>query len=134
VKLLATNGREYSIQPLNYVTTNDQQERKSSGHKLARQILKELYPCEVILEEVPIKVAGTTLYADFLLRGPAIVVEVQGKQHGEFVEFFHKTQKGFIKSKGRDRQKVEWCKLNGFELIEVGPEKDDRQWRERLCR
>ncbi len=53
MKLLNTNGQTYSIQPIDYVCTNDQTKGRSTGHLLARKLIKEHFPAEWILEEVP---------------------------------------------------------------------------------
>ncbi len=129
MKLLSTDGRQYSVQPLDYVTNDT---NKSKGHLLARQLLKELFPTEWILEEIPAKAGKTTLYVDFLLKGPQIVVEVQGQQHYQFTAAFHETQQDFRNSKSRDIQKRYWCEVNEFTLIELKYGEED-EWRNRLC-
>lgn len=132
MKLLSSSGREYSIQPLDYIRSNDDTKNKSSGHLLARNILKELYPGEWILEEVPLKINKSTLYADFLIKRHNLVIEVQGKQHKEFNAFFHKTIENFRESKKRDIQKQNWCEINGFTLIELYDGETEDEWRKRL--
>ena len=132
MKLLTSKGREYSIQPLDYIKSNDQIKNKSAGHLIARKLLKELYPGEWILEEVPARTDKSTLYIDFIIKRHQIVVEVQGPQHTEFSEFFHKTQEGFRDSQRRDRDKANWCEVNGLTLIELPYGESEDDWRKRL--
>lgn len=132
MKLLSSNGQTYSIQPLDYICSNNATANKSKGHLLARQLIKEIFVAEWILEEVPAKIGKQTLYVDFLLKSRQIVVEVQGIQHKEFTPHFHETQAGFRASQVRDQQKRLWCELNQFTLIELDSEQTDG-WRNQLC-
>ena len=133
MKLLNTNGREYSVQPLEYIRNNDDIIGKSKGHLLARRLIKECFPIDWVLEEVPVKIAKQTLYADFLIKGRQVVVEVQGSQHEQFSPFFHETKAKFSESKIRDARKKNWCELNGFTLIELPYGESENEWRTRLC-
>lgn len=132
MKLISTNGREYNIQPIDYVCYNDDTKGKSKGHLLARQLIKEIFPSEWVLEEVPARIDKKTLYVDFIIKGRQIAVEVQGLQHKEFSEFFHQTKANFRESLVRDSKKKDWCELNNFTLIELLYGEED-EWRQRLC-
>ena len=44
-------------------------------------------------------------YFDFYLPGYNMVIEFQGKQHYQYIEFFHKSQENFSYRKQKDRQK-----------------------------
>tara|TARA_R100001230_G_C5556573_1_gene82519 strand:- start:421 stop:552 length:132 start_codon:yes stop_codon:yes gene_type:complete len=39
---------------------------------------------------------------------------------------------GFAKAKKRDREKLEWCELNGITVVELSYEEDEDEWRTRL--
>jgi len=132
MRLLNTNGQMYSIQPMDYVKTNNQTQGKSKGHLLARSLIKECFPIDWVLEEVPVKVGKQTLFADFLIKGRSTVVEVQGPQHYEFTPAFHETKEDFTKARARDNLKRDWCETNGFTLIELRYGEED-DWRSRLC-
>jgi very-short-patch-repair endonuclease len=82
------------------------------------------------LEEVPLP--GTKLYFDFLVPSANLAVEVQGEQHYKFNSFFHKHKAGLLASKSRDRQKREWCELNGITLLEFPYNESDEQWKLRI--
>lgn len=49
----------------------------------------------------------------------AIAVEYNGKQHYDYVPFFHKTRDAFYNQKYRDEMKRRLCKDNNVALIEV---------------
>jgi very-short-patch-repair endonuclease len=81
--------------------------------------LKELYPRERIAEDMPIKVRGHSLFVDRVIRGPKIAIEIDGRQHTEFVAHFHKDKDGFAKHRMRDRIKDEWLRENGFTIVRI---------------
>lgn len=90
----------------------------SSLHKIARQMLKDRFPTLQILEEVSIRVHRTkNLHLDFYLPLRKLAVEVNGEQHYTYNSHFHKNRIGFLNSKKNDREKSEWCELNGIDLI-----------------
>lgn len=80
------------------------------------QLLKTKYPMDTILEEVSLP-GSNGLYLDFLLPTRRLGVEVQGRQHGEYVPFFHGSKKGYLESKERDYNKELWCELNNIQLM-----------------
>lgn len=94
--------------------------KKSSFHIQAREILKRLYPTMQILEEVTISIRRSeTLYLDFYLPLNKTCIEVHGEQHYEFTPFYHPNKMAFLKSQKRDREKKEWCDINGISYIEL---------------
>jgi hypothetical protein len=111
-----------------YGTTN-----KSDLHIRARGVLNRQYPTLQILEEVPVSVRkGETLYLDFYLPLKKICCEVHGEQHYKFVQFYHSNMMGFIKAQKRDREKEEWCEINGIKYIVFPFDKTDDEWKEIL--
>lgn len=67
---------------------------------------------------------GTRLELDFYLESLKISAEIQGKQHYEFVEFFHKNIEGFQNQKRRDEEKRIICKNKGIKIVEIYTELD----------
>ena len=66
---------------------------RSNLHLTARKLLKELFPYDTILEEVPLPGSNkpsrpSKLFADFFVPAYNLIVEVHGRQHFEFVSFF----------------------------------------------
>lgn len=81
------------------------------------QLLSELFPQDMICEEVVIP--GERFVLDFLIPAMRLVVECQGRQHDEFVPYFHGTRQGFHQAQDRDRRKREFCELNDLKLVEI---------------
>lgn len=83
----------------------------------AKQFLKKYWSSHVVFEEFP--VAGTRLKFDFYNANKKVVVEIHGKQHGQYTPFFHKRRAGFISHIRRDQQKQDFCELNDIKFIEI---------------
>jgi hypothetical protein len=106
---------------------------RSSYHLAARSIISSIYPTLQILEEVPIQLRrNETLYLDFYLPLKKICLEVHGEQHYKFVPFYHHTVLNFLKSQKRDKEKQEWCNLNGIQYIDLAYNESEEVWSEKI--
>ena len=97
---------------------------KSAPHQKALSLLLEILPGVVIFEEVTLP--GCGLYLDIFLPSISLAVEVHGRQHYEFVPFFHKTKADFLLARKRDRDKLEWCNLNDVTLVTLPHDEEDK--------
>ena len=84
--------------------------------------LKKLFPYYNISTEYYIKYKGHRLFFDFFIKELNILIEVQGRQHDEFVKHFHEDRDGFLRSKKRDNLKKEYCQSNNLVLVEIREE------------
>jgi len=89
-----------------------------------KEFLKGIFPHNLIQEEWYIKYKGTKLFFDFYIKELGVLVEVQGRQHDEFVKHFHTDREGFISSKRRDNLKKAYCEETGAVLLEIRSEKE----------
>ena len=88
-----------------------------------KKSLEKIWSNNVVLEEMP--VVGTKLSLDFYNANKKIAIEVQGRQHNQYVPHFHGGNKiNFISQLRRDHQKKEFCEINGIRLIELYEEDD----------
>lgn len=95
-------------------------QKKSSYHIQARDLIKKIYPTMQILEEIAIYVRKSEiLFLDFYLPLTKKCIEVHGAQHYEFIPFYHANKMAFLKAQKRDRDKKEWCEINGISYIEL---------------
>lgn len=85
-------------------------------YDIGRQ-LTELYPHDTIFEEI--RVPGEGFILDFFIPSVNLVIECNGLQHREHIKHFHKTKQDFHRQQDTDQKKRDWCKLNGFRLIEI---------------
>jgi very-short-patch-repair endonuclease len=80
--------------------------------------IAQIYPHSQVAHDMPIKVrGGRVLFVDRVIRGARIAIEVDGRQHSEFVAHFHKDAGGFASHKERDALKEDWLDANGYTLI-----------------
>lgn len=130
MKVRGLDGREYSLDLRGKVPLDNDDRPRSALHLRARALLTQLFPVDVRAEEV--QIPGEWLFLDFFLPARKLAVEVQGRQHGCEIGFFHPTRLAFFESRARDNRKADWCELNGFRLVLLEHDGTDRDWAERL--
>lgn len=106
---------------------------KSSYHEIARSLIKEVFVNRSVYEEVSLpgsKRPGRPyiLYADFFIPDYCLIIEVHGEQHYSYSQFFHKDKMDFLLSQRRDQDKIEWCKLNNFDILTL-PFYEKKEWK-----
>lgn len=95
--------------------------QQSLGSKKIERYLKEK-EIEYLIE-YPLKDSKQRF--DFFLPQYNIAIEYNGKQHYEYIKFFHKTLEGFEQYKMRDLKKEEYCKNNNIKLIKISYKEDN---------
>jgi hypothetical protein len=126
------DGHSYHWQLIGHFAKGKTKNR-SSLHLKARELIQSCYPTLQVLEEVPVTIRlAEVLYLDFYLPLTKTCVEVHGEQHYQFVSFYHQNTLGFIKSQRRDREKTEWCEINGITQIILPYNETLDEWRNRL--
>ena len=105
---------------------------KSKKQKQVQSILTDIYKQESVLEDFIIP--KSKLSIDFFIPRLGIVIEVQGKQHINYVSYFHgeKTLFKFQNQQQRDMAKSNWCLINNFELIEINYDDDESTIRRKI--
>ncbi len=116
MRLYSTAGRLVNKNVSRYLIDWDKKSRSKIQFKV-KQFLKEHWENHIVYEEFP--VYGTKLKVDILNATKKIAIEVNGRQHTSFNKFFHKTRINYLHSLKRDHKKLEWLKVNDFELIEI---------------
>ena len=95
---------------------------RSSGETIVENYLKEC--------GIPYKTQRNTLKCinpdtgyvmpyDFEITGKKLLIEVQGKQHRNFIEYFHVDKEGFEYQKQKDIYKKTFAEKNGYTLLEL---------------
>lgn len=130
MRVKGLNGREYSWK-LTGRSLRKGEQKGSSYHARARKLIHSIFPNESLLEEVPLPGSGK-LTGDFFLPTRKLMVEVHGEQHYRFIIHFHRTPLGFLQSKQRDQQKVDWCELNSIRHVELPYSETDDEWKRRI--
>lgn len=130
------DGNEY---PFRYAKNQHRKNRKKSRHHIeARELINEIFPRNSVYEEPTLpgsKKLGRSsfLYADFFIPDYMLIVEVHGRQHYEYISFFYKNRMDFVKAKQRDRDKIEWCKMNDFKIV-ILPYNEKEKWKELILK
>lgn len=126
------NGLEHNWHLTGYISKG-RLLNKSSLHLKAREIIIEAFPTLQVLEEVPVPITKSeTLYLDFYLPLKRLCIEVHGEQHFKFIPFYHNNMLSFLKAQKRDRNKTEWCSINGINQIVFGFDEDIEIWKNKL--
>lgn len=134
MKVVGLNGLEYNLDLNRY---SNRREKCSYYHKVARELLHEMFQGYNIYEEV--KLPGTVnpakksaLHIDFFIPNAILGIEVHGEQHFKYIPYFHKSKAGFLKSKARDLDKNQWCILNNIKLVELRWDESIDHWRNKI--
>lgn len=134
MKIIGLDDKEYTWIPSNNIVDT---EKRSGLHNKARQLLKEKYPNDRILEELVLPGTKTNtrksvLKADFFIPVRKLIIEVHGQQHTEFNNFFFANKMEFYKAQARDKDKARWCEINDFTLIELYHNESIEDWRDKI--
>ena len=131
MKVKTKRGREVTWVFAAHSVRKDATRPRSKPHVRARNLLSRIYPIDTLYEEVPLP--ESRLRLDFLLPRLRLVVEVQGRQHFEYVPFMHKSRSNFLAALKRDHEKVEFCERNGLTLITWKDTDNDEVWTQVLA-
>lgn len=82
-------------------------------------LLREIFPQGYIKTEHYVRFKGKRLFFDFFLPQYKMLIEVQGRQHYEFVKHFHSDIDGFKDNKKRDNLKIDYASVNDMCFIIV---------------
>jgi len=101
-----------------YIIDWNSESRSKFQTNVKRFIVK--YWCgNVVFEEFPI--VGTRLTLDFYNANKRVAIEVQGKQHTQYVEFFHQDRINYLHQLKRDQKKERFCEINNIKLVTIFP-------------
>lgn len=108
---------------------------KSKLHLRAKEVVKQVFPRMVLVEEVSVKIKkGLNLYLDIYLPMLCLAVEVHGQQHYEFTPFFHEHRHRFGRARLNDDLKKEWCEVNEIRYVELAYNESNDEWADKLRR
>lgn len=76
------------------------------------ETIRELFPYNIILSEWYLNYKGQRLFFDIFIKDLGVLIEIQGRQHFEFVKHFHGSREGFLEQRKRDNFKLEYVEEN----------------------
>lgn len=131
MRILTLDNKVVEWRP--HLQKQNEEREKSDNHLRCRDLLKQLFPTTVILEEITIPLLKNEwAFLDFYLPLSKIAIEVHGGQHYEFSLQFHKNVVDLNKQKIKDRKKVSWCNLNNIQIIELPHFETVEEWKKRI--
>lgn len=89
---------------------------------LVHSILEELFPANPhrrIFSEHYVNYKGTRLFFDFFIKELDVFIEIQGRQHLQFVKHFHGSAENFKSQKFRDNLKIIYVEENNKHLARI---------------
>lgn len=100
---------------------------RSDPHLQCRAFLKERFPLAFILEEVAVYIHTKDIaFLDFYIPLYKTAIEVHGEQHYQYVPHFHGSKLNFFRALKKDKEKQEWCELNGIRYVALKHDEQDR--------
>ena len=90
---------------------------RSKFQTSVKKFVKKYWFGNIVFEEFPI--VGTRLTLDFYNANKKIAIEVQGRQHTQYVEFFHQDRINYLHQLKRDQAKEKFCELNNIKLVTI---------------
>lgn len=91
--------------------------RSKSQWRLGR-LLSKVYGRKAIYEDYPLPNCGNVSW-DFWVPHQEMAFEFHGRQHDEYVKFFHGTKAGFTRQKASDAKKKTIAELNDVTLVVI---------------
>lgn len=122
-----TSEKYYNLLPISEKKSNDKTESKkgdSKGETECRRVLRKIFnrPFEKARPDFlnnPVTGGNYNLELDCFESDLKIACEYNGRQHYDYIPFFHKNKEAFLNQKYRDDMKRRICKENNITLIEV---------------
>lgn len=123
--VVGLDGKEHKLNYAKYKSRSNR-DNKSNLHKECLELLESMLKGYTIYEEITLPGANK-LYADFFVPDLSLIIEVHGQQHYEYTPFFHKSKADFYIGKKRDKDKIEFCRLNNLSIA-VLPYNEKEKW------
>ena len=86
------------------------------------KVLTDMFPrlsAPRVRKEIYVNYKGHKLFFDFFVKELGVYIEVQGRQHTEFVKHFHGEKEAFLSQKARDNLKIQYVEENNQCLIRL---------------
>lgn len=122
MKFTKPNGRQGTLANSSKYLADWDASTRSKFQDKVKEFVRFTWQDDVVFEELP--VLGTRLSIDIYNASKKVAIEIQGRQHIEFVKHFHKNKQGQISQLKRDQIKFDFCQKNDIKLIEIYDEKE----------
>jgi very-short-patch-repair endonuclease len=117
MEFLTLNNKKKRCKNLKKYLINWDAVSRSKLQKRVKDFVHKYWSNNIVFEEFPI--VGTRLTLDFYNANKKVAIEVQGRQHQKYIEFFHADRINFLHQLKRDRKKELFCEKNGIILVTI---------------
>jgi very-short-patch-repair endonuclease len=117
MQFLTLTNKKRKPKNLQKYLINWSSDSRSKFQTNVKAFLKKYWLHNIVFEEFPI--VGTRLSLDFYNANKKIAIEVQGRQHTNYIQFFHQTRANFLHQLKRDENKEKFCELNKIVLVTI---------------
>ena len=117
MEFLSLNNKKKRCKNARNYIINWTVDSRSKFQTEVKKFLRNYWLHNIVFEEFPI--VGTRLTLDFYNANKKIAIEVQGRQHTGYVEFFHQNRMNFLHQLNRDKKKEHFCELNAITLVTI---------------
>jgi len=119
MEFLSLNNKKRRCKNIRKYLIDWEKSSRSNFQFEVKKFLEKFWTGNVVFEEFPI--VGTRLTLDFYNANKKIAIEVQGRQHTKYIQFFHQNKINFLNQLKRDQQKERFCELNDIKLLTIFP-------------
>lgn len=117
MEFLSLNNKKKRCKNLKKYLIDWSSHSRSKFQAEVKIFLRNYWQSNIVFEEFPI--VGTRLTLDFYNANKKIAIEVQGRQHTQYVKFFHENRFNFLHQLKRDQVKERFCALNNITLVTI---------------
>ena len=120
MKFIDQYGKQRNLKNAKKYLINWEKPSRSKFQTNVKKFLRLYWENDIVFEEF--RVVGSRLTLDFYNANKKIAVELQGAQHTKFVKHFHKTRANFLRQIRRDDKKMDFCKINNIDFLQIYPD------------
>jgi len=119
MEFLTLNNKKKRCKNIKDYIVDWNSDSRSKFQTNVKRFIVKYWSDNVVFEEFPI--VGTRLTLDFYNANKRVAIEVQGKQHTQYVEFFHQDRINYLHQLKRDQKKERFCEMNNIKLVTIFP-------------
>ena len=118
MKFIGLNDRQLNLKNPKKYLINWEKPSRSIFQSKVKKYLHTFWKSDIVFEEF--RLVGTRLSFDFYNANKKIALEVDGKQHYQYVPHFHGGNRSkFLGQLQRDEKKELFCEINNIKLVRI---------------
>jgi hypothetical protein len=126
MKFIDLSNKEHIFELNNKFKVKSKEDARSNSQWKLGGLLAQIYGRQNIFEDYPLPGCGNLSW-DFWVPHKQMAFEFHGRQHDEYVPFFHQDKRGFERQIIADNRKLAIAEKNGITLVAIR-EEDLNEW------